>query len=316
MARRINFKRSRGILIDAGRDGLPLVEPRLRFVKPAGGEPAYGVGTKYPLLVTMEELTEIVYGVRDWRFDGGGFTFVAPNGTLTVSAVTTTPPAKMAFLQTDSGDHEFQCERGYLLRTTIPDVDRPSLGTYYDIDWDGGDDTQRYRDFISEEAMWLGGSSFIMKDLPESKTFGFQFTQLTPNVFDDVPNFGIASSYTNSDGDTSNIGGDAWCVSELVVCFTGTSPTDPDGELWLSLWFNTLTDFGVIESLGTLDYGVYTNYCDLILQLSGGRSVTCPLYGPTGYTSVTDFVMKPLKWWPYAKEDESPMYDEDTGLPL
>jgi len=316
MARRINFKRSRGILIDAGRDGLPLVEPRLRFVKPAGGEPAYGVGTKYPLLVTMEELTEIVYGVRDWRFDGGGFTFIGYNSTLTVSAVTTTPPAKMAFLQTNStGFGEFQCERGYLLRTTIPDVDRPSLGTYYDIDWDGGDNTERYRDFISEEAMWLGGSPFLMMDFYESKTFGFQFIQRSRNGFNGVPNFGIVSTST-SNGDTRNISGAAWCVSELVVCFTGTSPTDPDGELWLYLWFETATDFGAIEGLSTLDYGGSTHYCDLILQLSGGRSVSCPLYGPTGYTSVTDFVMKPLKWWPYAKEDESPMYDEDTGLPL
>jgi len=319
MGERIHFKR-KGAVIKNGF-AVSLNEPKVKYIKgvkttPVTGQVECGDGTAYPLQVTLEELHQIVYQIRDFRFDGGGFTAAIDGSTdRVISAITAAPPTKLASSINESSDFDFS-ERTFLVCANDEDIDRASLDTEYTVNVAGVTDID-YRDFISEEAMWLGTpmprNGGDLNPAATSLPFGLSFYQNTTGGYSAAPKFGIKSLVNGTTGDEI----EAVCESNLQVAFTGSSPTDAAGELWLNLRFELFADDGLTgDFANTLAAGSLTYLADLIIKLAGGSSLSCKLYLSPIATSITDFTMQPVAWWPYAKEDGTPMYSATTGLPL
>lgn len=120
------------------------------------------------------------------------------------------------------------------------------------------------------------------------------------------------------------------------VAYTGTSPTDPTGKLYLKVlltgntyggWYDTNVSVEFRARENTPENGLYSDGyllpMRLVFKLSNSEP-SCALYGgnidyePVDHiTYGTDLVLEAKEWWPYAKDSPAvPVWNSATGAKL
>ena len=289
------------------------IESRIRFVKKESAD--VGDGTAWPMLVTLDQLAEIMYRVRDAWFTAGSIKVYGK--TLTIQAGTTYPLVSSISVDDSLYGTSYFYARGYNVSGTLDGAFTSHFAAPYSIY------STDYQDCNSEIGIWFPdygiiGSPIISAGGLTDFRCGFShivgcensdpWSYIPPDVYtaigihDDAP-------------DVSNT------PARLVVNFTGEvayvgdNPFDPAAEIYLGVEMNGSMSGGGVRT--KID-GYYTDDtgANFVLGLAGGDSVSCKLYSGVTHDSIGDFVLQAQKWWPYAKSNGSPAWSETTGLPL
>jgi hypothetical protein len=309
-----------------------ITEPRVKFIKgwetggtdPEDGSVECGDGTEYPLEVTVEQLSEIMYRVRDSWFTAGSLskiTDIPDEGSSSTTTIAGTPPAeKFSYFESSFVDYGYS-RRGYSLEAdpSFYLIDLPDL-EYYSTPYAVGGRGEHAYDMDNEYGMWSSfggstaghGSSFYYNSDPFFQLYNrsaFEHAILTDtdDGADIEGNYGLQPTNTNGGSERLSL-----IFSGKVTWVGGDNPFDPAAKLYVGLDFDVSGSGGDASSNET---GKSDASAVLKLQLTGMDFVSCPLYTLNSDT-VTDFVITAKKWWPYAKEDGTPMYSATTGLPL
>ena len=284
---------------------------------PDTGFVACGSGTAYPLLVTLDQLAEIMYRVRDCSATGeiileqrkpdisaeDGETFLGWLGSGVSNFYTYTFFNDLSEnLCEREGTYDFFCatERGYFANDeVIPAFAESFFGTAYSVtDFNYSPSLIEVREAVSELAMWvptdpLGfewGAEVISATWGGSVSLfscGFTFASgsnfyyggyLTPPAFHCFAV--LVDQELGGVRSEYYIGSSMRLTFSGVVTYVGDSPTDPGAQLYVGLDFDAA--YGPLTSLGGPEH---TSVCDLVFQLSAS-SVSCPLYL---FTSLVDY---------------------------
>ena len=299
---------------------------RVTFVKgwltggtdPADGSVECGVGTAFPMAVTLDQIAEIFYRAKDAWFTSGSLIDIDSGGVGTES-LTFTGTDPSGVLVTD--DTDYKSQRGYYTVDTVPAAHDGYFGTAYTV---SGTDVREVA--TNERCMWIPpsdvafsgdalGSGFSGYSGPEIgcafSTYMIIDTSTEPTgyalTFEPWPDVATYPVFT---GITKEL----WLIfSGEIAWVGGEGPFDPAAALYLGVYFEVNgsgSDFSTLVGSG------YLLDESLALELSSG-TVTCPLYGNEGSGSGTDFTCTVKEWWPYAKDSPAvPVWDADTGLKL
>jgi hypothetical protein len=285
---------------------------RVTFVEKTAGE--VGDGTDFPMLVTLDQLAEIMYRVRDAWFTAGSLEVFGY--TLTIQAGTTYPLASSIIADDESlFDTEYFYARGYNVSGTVAAAFVSYFAAPYAIY------STNYQDCDSEVGIWFPdygilGSPIISRGGSSNFRCGFShivgcsnsdpWSYIPPDVYTAI---GI-----DNDSGISNTQASLWVDFTGEVAYVGDNPLDPAAELYLGVEMNgSMAGGGVrtkIDGYHTDDTGA-----NFVLGLAGGDSVSCKLYSGVTHDSVSDFVLQAQRWWPYA-DASGAVWDEDTGLKL
>ena len=300
---------------------------RVTFVEKTGAE--VGNGTDYPMLVTLDQLAEIMYRVKDAYFTGGKI--VNDSGFYHDLTFTDVAPklALVNYLNVSgdgfSGSYYHGDARGYYTTNPIPEQLEGYFGeSYIPL-------ATEVRDIaLNERGLWvpeanetikfsgeaLLGPSGSSEGFPEVHTFGCAFSH---HMFIDsgaVEPTEYAITYVP--WISGNFYANLYLVFSGEVAWVDTTgsgnPYDSGNSLYLGVYFNLTSAYGSgissVSSYGTL-------HPDIRLELKLSSSSTyCRLYGSHDKVG-TNFVCEATKWWPYAKDSPAvPVWDADTGLKI
>jgi hypothetical protein len=282
---------------------------RVEFVEKTAGE--VGDGTAWPMLVTLDELAEIMYRVKDAKFTG------AITETLAGVSVTfgfSGDPVTELVSETSSDDYTWTVRRGYSA-TDVEDFEG-YFGEGYTV---GG--TEYFDIGTNERGMWT----------PPVNEGGFFRTGFSQNltIFSDggletdpLPDHYLC--YNTVDGSISPGQAVLGISNEVAWVDSNESgnPFDPENELWIGLSFDVFGTlyFSTFASTSTATAGndVSTGL-QLELQISSGV-LTCPIYFSTGDGAASysgAIRIEATEWWPYAKGSPAePVWDSETGVKL
>jgi hypothetical protein len=280
---------------------------RVEFVEKSLGE--VGDGTAWPIKVTLDQLAEILYRVKDSKFSGAI--------TETIDGVA----VEFGF----SGD---------------PDTDLVSEVSVYDYDWFmrrgfSATDVAGFTGYFGE-GYSVGGTEYF--DIGSNErgiwtpavTAGSSFRTGLSHEFSIVMNGyletePLPSHYLayNAVGGVISPAGAILTISREVAWVDANSsgnPFDSNNEIWLGLTFDiwgTLY-FTTFASTSTATAGndVYTGL-ELELELSSGV-LSCPIYFSTGDDTASfsgTIRIEATAWWPYAKPG-GPVWNSGTGAKL
>jgi len=253
-----------------------------------------------------------------------------------------------------SGD--FKLMRG---NQGYPGADLPS--TFYDSDY-GGEFGGLYttgtgidaRDAITELALWRNTSSFSTRFLPSGMSMEslLGFSESTTNIGSSFHGSTLSASISSVRNDGSSggeisynyySGASTILGIENNVAFIDTAgngnPFHPDNTIYIKLEAFLRSSF-LHSSLSSTLISVSTKQNSassirvnrdptggsLTINLSGGDSVSCPLYWDitafstnhpafTGLES-SDLIFTATKWWPYDDGKGNPVWDENTGAKI
>jgi hypothetical protein len=362
---------------------------------PADGSVECGDGTDYPMLVTLDQLAEIMYRVRKAKITTGGFTangllqyyrplsFDVPEftheHTVTAQIGSGEPPtASLSIIA--YGDDNVEVIHGAPIPTSLdnelvemgppvtgsgrlsmegknninhfesryvvgPFIQTQISGTYFAI-----------RETINEMALFsqLQGDDLFYPDCHSAfnlRCIGSTYDTSTSSLsyaYGVHLHSSAARSFIFREGSGGQSNTDTFLTEKInnvlyvanVVAYTGTSPTDPAGNLYLRLGFQTkvFSDdqfCGLIIDSGNklVGYKGGSTALTLSLKLSGGQMVTCPLYAyvpdyqsNSNFVVITNtltlssevgFVVEATEWWPYAKDSPAvPVWNSATGAKL
>ena len=115
-------------------------------------------------------------------------------------------------------------------------------------------------------------------------------------------------------GGSSVTAANAWVVFTGEVAYVGDSPTSPTAEIYVGLKMGVKTGINTSISYfsGTPAYDTGGKF---VLGLAGGETVSCKLYSPDTFDSVSDFVLQAQEWFPY-QDDNGNVWNPTTGLPV
>jgi len=273
---------------------------------PADGSVECGDGTAFPMEVTLDQVAEIFYRVKDAWFTGGGVSWEFSESTVSISAPTAAPTNR----RLDVSASTYQ-QRGYC-----------KLGgdDYNGATYDAGIGNY-YSDIAdNENGMWKDA----WNDPDNVDAFSYEQDDLNS----------IQGGDPEWWGDTGvGIGVYAKVYRGKRVAVVKADPADGlyalTNQFFLEIemyWF----DYGVVPFGGSTNiynsqggFGDFSSRAVLIsnyiLRLATGDA-TCPVYfdalGSTNETG-TDFIHEPQVWWPYAKDNPAvAVWDSATGLPL
>jgi len=286
---------------------------RFQFVEKTAGE--VGDGTDFPILVTLDQLAEIMYRVRDAWFTAGSFKVF--ERTLTIQAGNTYPLVSSINADDESpfGTSYFYA-RGYNISGTVAAAFVSYFAAPYAIY------SINYQDCDSESGIWFPDYGILGLPIVNEGSFAdFRcgFSHIVGCLNSDPWSYIPSDVYT-----TIGIHDDAPEVSNASatlrvdftgeVAYVGDNPLDPAAEIYLGVQMNGSMGGGGVRT--KID-GYYTDDtgANFILGLAGGDSVSCKLYSGVTHDSVSDFVLQAQRWWPYA-ESGGAVWDEDTGLKL
>jgi len=283
---------------------------------PADGSVECGDGTEFPLLVTLDQLAEILYRVRDAWFTAGELTYTLAGFPISIS---TADPPTVGSVRVVSelvmGDETVNA-RGYFAEDTA--VAAPWSG-YFQTVYTPAFLVPDIRDVDdNERAIWIPSSEL---------TWGYTgFPYTAGSII-----WGTAfAHYLYSFGDTSSsteyrivspgsaVNPSLYLSTPLQVAwFGGVSPFDPASTLYLEM------GFGLYAAADLMVSSLYSAYPsgNLVIELSAD-TVQFPLYlsslANTLSASVSyDFTISAKEWWPYAKGDpDTPVWDSLTGAKL
>jgi len=269
---------------------------RFTFVKgwltggtdPADGSVECGHGTAFPMEVTLDQVAEIFYRVKDAWFTGGSASWKAYGSTQTINASTDAPTNR----RLDVGATTYQ-QRGYCKL--------------------GGDDYNG--------ATYNSGIGRYYSDIADNENGMWRDAWNDPNHVD-------AFSFKQNDPNSTQGGDPEWWgdtgLGVYAKVFRGKRVAvvklDPADGLYAATnkfyleiemyWY----DYGIVPFGGSTNiynseggFGDFSYRAVLIsnyiLRLATGDA-TCPVYfdayGSTDETGY-DFIHEPQVWWPYAK---------------
>jgi hypothetical protein len=330
--------------------GNRVTTPNLRFefvngwltggTDPADGSVECGDGTAFPMLVTSEQLAEIMYRVRDAQFTTGGTIY--DNGVSPprpIMQLHGTPDTAQLVNHATFGMHGgyIHSERGYFTTDTIPDPDpnatyNAMFGAAYSAAGanvrDVGNNERAL--WIPPETVSLGGT--VAGTTPTGSFWtilksGFRcgFSHMT--AFDGIM-VGAPSTYcfTNS---PYVAGYFEWCQVDVrfsgsVAWTGGVDPLDPASSLYVGVTMRAgVESFWPLSTIQ--DDALYAGTCNTdsgakfrLVMSSDNESAECTLYRPAGSGRTTsDFELTATKWWPYAKDNPAvPVWGIGNGAKL
>jgi len=271
---------------------------------PADGSVECGDGTAFPMEVTLDQVAEIFYRVKDAWFTGGSASWEVSGSPQTMEAPTDAPTNRT--LEIDGVTYQ---RRGYTILDAYP---------YNDPTYDAG--IGNYYSDIADNENGLWKDAWNDPDHVDA----FSYEQDDPNSTQG----GDAEWW----GDTG-LGVYAKVYRGKRVAVVKLDPEDglyaATNKFYLEIEMYWI-DYGVVPFGGSTNiydsqggFGDFSsravNICNYILQLAGGDA-TCPVYfdalGSTNETG-TDFIHEPQKWFPYAKGNPAePVWDFETGAKL
>jgi len=319
-----------------------IIEPRVKFIKgwltggtdPVDGSLECGPLTKYPMIVTPDQLAEIFYRVKEVAFTQGElghyYRRIKAN------------PGPMRDIGTYSDAHVYS--KGYGVDGVIPsefshlftDYSATSElamwaligGANWLTDTTTSPFTFYYGDFATAErrtAKWLvTNAGFFLGDPVETAAHS-AYTYNSYFHGGAAPDGGIVYAESDYGGGWSP----DWCesvfiISRYVAYTDADSPFDPAAKLYLGIRFDCLTDYGELELTVSKETGGYGTTAlatpvKLKFKLSGSDMPECVI-GAAGAVpetvTGTDFILKATEWWPYATTTGDPAWDTATGLPI
>ena len=297
---------------------------RFTFVEKTAGE--VGDGTDFPMLVTLDQLAEIMYRVKDSWFTAGSLvsssTYEPWPGDPPVTVTTTT-----AFLNTPDTElvaavnipggglfgSTFTYLRAYNTSNTVP----AAFDSYFDAGYYIFG--LMYRDCNTEIGIWYPDYGYFFND--QNITFRTGFSHFVESRADFGPSPPPEGFYTIATLQEYSTGYDSYANTFAEVNFSGEvayvgdSPTSPTAQIYIGL------EMGIGYSISTdvstkiqYEYETYIG-ANFVLGLAGGDSVSCKLYSENTYDSVTDFVLQAQEWWPY-QDAGGNVWSPTTGLPV
>ena len=337
------------------------VEPRVKFIKgwepgvetdPEDGSVECGPLESYNTEVTMEQLCDIMYRVRDSKFTAGGYTsrqerVFGSGSTLwedtEVALTDVEPPLKMIESEL-TADVYASSRRGY---------GRPGSLTGFDEMFDAeytykneNDLTVKARDAKGELAMWFN-DPLVTNNLSVGSYltfFPYFVTGFSHNLYSKNKDFSatpptiytLRGTRTRKSGSPLTYGMPVRLdldINDTVAWVGGTGPYDPESRLFLELSFAASVQVAFEARMQTynkyissLNTEVKSNLIIRFGSTPSASDITVPLYSNDStstdgtYTFVVtadeDFVIEAKKWWPYADQAGNPVYNETTGLPL
>lgn len=247
---------------------------------PMDGSVEVGDDTDYPLKVTLDELAEIFYRVKDGAISGS-----STYGPFSME-ITGTPPADY-YTGTNA---DIICQRSFAIGGVNQTDERTAWGT------SGALDTP------------IRDASTILPYTPlHGEVAGF--THYVETF--DVSYLGYGPYGTP--GDTQ--AGIELAFNGYVAVTGDGNPLDPANDIWVGLFFQAYTVDGLfIYDAGGFtktDGGFDTYVGDLTFQLSASAP-TCKLYFRS--TATADFTITATEWWPYNRLAEPrQIWDAGTG---
>ena len=282
---------------------------RVTFVKKTAEE--VGDGTDFPILVTLDQLAEIMYRVKDAKIIQGSTVQTDTYDEETfISSVSILAGAPAEQLASDP------VLRGYVERQSASSLPTSLLSEFYTV----GD--AYFRDILDDErALWLpvftGGFGYYGSEFRTA--FSFSAGERWPPS--SAPYRGI-SSEPDERGYSIRIqfsGDVAWTGD-------GDSPFNLTSQLYLGVTFGAyewrfFPSASCSTVLGGEPYGGDT--CNestplyFKIQLAGGVLLSCPIYAASPDISGYDWIIAATEWWPYAKNSPATaVWDVNNGSKL
>lgn len=286
---------------------------------PADGSVECGDGTAYPLEVTVDQLAEIFYRVRDAWFTSGRMNIDFGSGSEEWLSFYGSPITTQLVNEENSGDN-FSF-RSYHTDGTLP----THLSSYFGIKY-----TVRATDYYdvsdNELAMWL---PYVSGEAPAfngsgSNDFKCGFTHYSEYVgITNTPSFyGIYNPYAVSTSyEPANITVEITGKVAFLDDNGSGDPMDSGNKLYLGVElkggiqsadvFSTDSDYDTISSM------MYAGV-DMVFKLSNS-SPSCPIYhtdNGDSFPAGTNFTLEAKKWWEYADSNGDPAFDSTTGAPI
>lgn len=316
---------------------------RFTFVEKTSTE--VGDGTAFPMEVTLDQVAEIFYRVKDAVFISGGLNFDLNFGTVespdifneTVTSPTTKPSNRIYGVEL-LVEHGARYFRGYSSNSSefIPDKFLKYLGEVYstgmpELGFNEGIDIAD-----NEIALFLpdGQQPLWNNKLNQNYVTAFNFSQDYRSLADEVSGVTTTDFFTIQD----SVGFGSIILGTAFGDVAFTSPNGnifhPEAKFYLGLQFEMSIGFGsvfpifggsnqaeVIENTGSV-----FQPCSYVLRLTSG-DVSCPLYfgsygaldDPDSLSNMTgyDFIHEATEWFPYAKgAPVTPVWNTGTGLKL
>lgn len=301
------------------------LEKRLKFVQKELSE--VGDGTKFPMLVTLDQLAEITYRVKDAWFTAGSITLTSEVDGFSVYGVTIAgSPSGLPNVVEENSTSFF---RGYWVgepNTTITPINylESFFGEEYSTASPFFFDFNPIRDATSEFAMWspiLGGEAFF-----STSSGSLGLAQQVKNAFSHyIVTFSPVGSYRLDEASDSGFGnGELGLFFNGEVAFVGSDNLlSPDASLYLGATFE-MGDSASILVRSDAPSGFIDSGLKLQMVMASG-TVECKLYFEQ-YTygssnpylaSGNNFVITATEWWPYAKNTPpEPVWNTATGEKL
>lgn len=311
MGTRVAFRpRARGcatsdVAATSAGTAVSALEPRWKFTEgvvlsPSIVQVLVGAGSYYPVKVTLDQLFEIAYRVKDSQITGS----VALN--TNVGGVTDTV---------------------YYLFT----ADDPTLQNNWYDDTSGSWTYRAYSvaqvNAADEIQMWEGSldTPTILPAYPPVGQVPVTPTGLSHNadtMSDFGPISGIYSVYAYGSG--GNVG------AYFSLQFSGEvavydpsgggskDPFDPANELWIGLEIDAFDYSFLPVDFSSHDFGSSLYIADIQIQLSGGSTLNVPIYSDNTYVTggSSTMVVEATEWWPYAKAAGGAQWNSATGARL
>lgn len=258
------------------------------FVKKTRSE--VGHGTFYPLSVTLDQIAEIFFRVKDAWISSGSVTWTESSPSDGNNDFTMTVPSKAP-------------RRREVLTTA---------GAY------------QTRGFTRSPPWKFGlppydkGRGTMVSDIADDEL----------GIWDTVA--GIHKcAFTFFAHNLSDTSSDFYPSLDIGVIFTGeigvikANPSDdmmsPNNDFYIGMYFIYNRGYG--DASGSTSFDVYgANFlCNYIMRLANKVDLSCPIYyGANDYSSFsgTDFIHEATEWWPYADDSGNPVWDTSTGKKL
>lgn len=269
---------------------------------PADGSVECGDGTAFPMEVTIDQVAEIFYRVKDAWFTGGSAAWEVTGSPFSIYAPTSAPANRT--LEIDGVTNQ---SRGYTILDAYP---------YNGATYDAG--IGNYYSDIADNENGLWKDAWNDPDHVDA----FSYIQDDPN--------NTQGGDPEWWGDTG-LGAYAQVHRGKQVAVVKLDPADglfaATNQYFIEFemyW----QDYGIVPFGGGTNiyngaFGDFSSYavliCNYILKLASGDA-TCPVYfaasGSANETG-TDFIHQPQVWFPYAKGNPAvPVWDTATGVKL
>lgn len=320
-----------------------IVEPRVKFIKgwltggtdPDDGSVECGPLTDYPMIVTLDQLTEIFYRVKAAWFTQG--TLEVGFGRIIANPGTLAAP----------GNYEgwSVISKGYMVEGTVPPAFSswftggfanselamwaPIGGIHWSTDNATNPPTYYHGNYATAErlpAKWSHVNFDYIIDyvtIYNAAHTGFNFSTGATGVVKPA-GATVYAELRSYEGEWYPNWADAALIISRYVAYTDADhPFDPSAKLYLGIRFEVLTDSGELQLTTAKVTGTYgataiESSVKLKLKLSGEAMPECVI-GAAGYgtepVTGTDFILAAKEWWPYATTTGSAAWDTTTGLP-